>query len=291
MNSMTGYGISKVETDEYSINLEIKSVNGRFITTNIKAPKLEGSAEFESLISREIKSRFKRGSFDIYFSFGKTNLNQQVVLNEQLAEEYNTAIEKLKTTFSFQEKIGLKELLGFNDIFQKETVAFSYSSMMETLSKNLNEALNGLEEMRKTEGKVIETFFLQQLEEIKKQLVDIESLREKKVDGMKEKLLERVRKMFEDVQYDDNRIIQEVALIIDKSDIQEELTRLRAHVEHFVSFFKENSPGKKLEFLLQEMNREINTIGSKGNDFAIACNVAEVKSLLEAMREQVLNLE
>jgi len=181
--------------------------------------------------------------------------------------------------------------LQINDIFQKETISFSFAKEAEIIEGMLEEALNNLDEMRTTEGTELKKFFLGQLIKIEELVKEVEKHRSEKVGFVKEKLTERLEKLFSSLALDENRVIQEAAFLIDKGDIEEEVTRLKLHINHFRSFFEKETNGKKLEFLLQEMNREVNTIGSKGNDFGIAQTVAEMKSLLETIREQVLNVE
>ncbi len=289
---MTGFGFSQKESESFSILLEVKSVNGRHLNILAKLPKHEGHLELEREITALLKERFSRGSFEIYLSFHKHDAEGvRLKLNAPLLAEYERSLEELRLHFSIDEPLSMSDLLSLDHLFITETVSFSYHEHIGMLKEMAQEAFDAVEAMRKQEGGALSRFLLERLTAFEELLLSLLKIRSENIAGAEERLKKRVFALLGDSRYDENRLLQEVTLLIDKSDIQEEIARLKAHIEHFKLFLNAAKSGKKMEFLLQEINREVNTIGSKSLDAAIAALVVEMKAIVEGMREQVLNIE
>ncbi len=292
IKSMTGFGFSRRETELFSLLLEVKAVNGRHLNITAKLPKHEGHLEFERSVTALLKKHFRRGSFEIYLSFhqsdgGHTSLK----LNHTLLSEYTRVLEELRLHFNIEKSLCMGDLLVLNDIFISETVRFSYHENISLLEEMAEEAFAAVEAMRRHEGESLILFFKERLSVLDELLVSLIKQRQECVKSMEERLRKRISALLDDAVADENRLMQEVVFLIDKSDIQEEVARIRSHIDHFSGFLEASQTGKKMEFLLQEINREVNTIGSKSSDARTASLVVEMKSVVEGMREQVLNIE
>lgn len=290
MNSMTGYGKGIAERDGRKVTIEFKSVNHRFLDILFKLPR---NFQFvEDALRKLIGERITRGHVEVYLSYEDNRENKTTIsINEELAKAYLDARTTL-VKMGYDDNLGVAELLKIPDIV-KQTATEDDEEIIRTLVVEAGElALDGLIAMRRTEGKKL-------IEDLKNKLTVIESevqaiaTRAPLVASVyREKLIARVSEALQGSEIDEQRIAQEVTFFIDKSNIDEELTRLRGHIAHYAEIMEVDEPiGKKLDFLTQETNREVNTIGSKSNDAIITKSVLFLKNQVEMVREQVQNLE
>ncbi len=289
-HSMTGYGRAEAEGDGRRVTIEAKSVNHRFIDFNIK---INGRVfQLDDRIRKAVKARFHRGSFDITVSIASETGGCQVKVNEELMSGFMSAAESLAEKYGLKYPPSMGDLFQVKDLFTVNDPDWGVDRVWPLVETALGAALNQLTEMRKTEGGHI-------LEDMRKRFSHINSLVEQ-IGAASEKsaaerfvsLKERIAKLVEEVKLDETRIMQEAALLADKSDIAEELTRLSSHLKQSDSLMESGGPaGRKLEFLLQEIFREINTVGSKTTSTDVTRIVVDIKSELEKIREQAQNLE
>jgi len=291
--SMTGFGSAKSETEKYNIAVEISSVNKKNLDIRIGLSKEYLS--FENKIIDLAKKQVDRGSLSLQINIapgGDCNTSA-VEINHTLAKDIVAKFQLLGEELQISNDIGISSLItipGIISITQNNEKCFD--ELWELLEKVLLEAFRNLIEMRAKEGENLKTDLkdmLMQAGDIKKK---IDILAPKSIEEYKLKFLDRLSKIEEDVQVDEERIQQEIALFADKADITEELTRLDSHLNQMNQYLQENTPvGRPMDFLCQEILREINTIGSKANNLEITKQVLNAKALLESFREQVQNVE
>ncbi|OGU16068.1 MAG: YicC family protein [Ignavibacteria bacterium GWB2_35_12] len=290
IKSMTGF--SKTETKENGVNLavELKSLNGRYLEVSCKIPRSLSHKEFE--IREMLKSSISRGNIFISINI-ETNLAlKQNLINEEAAVEYFKALKRLKKKLNVQEPVRFNELLTFAANFYTKENGDNSELEWRIAKKTISNALKYLDRMRLNEGQQIIKDVLRRIKNISVVVDKVEKLGLKKIPDERERLRQRVAKLFESDEIDEHRIQMELVLLADKLDISEECVRLRSHIKFFYETLKSNEPiGRKLNFLIQEMNREVNTIGSKANDTEIAHLVVETKEDLERIREQIQNIE
>lgn len=293
IKSMTGYGTATVQTETgRSYTVEVKSVNHRYCDVNIKLP---GKLSFlEQEIKKQVKNRFDRGRFDLYISldeFGKET--KHVSFDKDLAAQYLEKLQDLGDHLGLEPRIDLFSLTRMPEVLQIEQAELDQSEARQQMTTILNEAFEQLEQMRVHEGQVLEQDITTYLEQIREIVSVITQRAQSTPEHYKAALEERIKRLVDNtIEIDQERLAQEIVLFCDKIDVSEELTRLNGHIDHFFHVFQsQDTIGRKLDFLIQEMNREINTIGSKSNNAAIAQYVVEVKAILEKIREQVQNIE
>lgn len=293
IKSMTGYGTATVQTETgRSYTIEIKSVNHRYCDVNVKLP---GKLSFlEQDIKKLVKDRFSRGRFDAYIAldeFGKET--KQVTFDKDLAAQYIEKLRELGAYLELEPRIDLFSLTRMPEVLKIEQAEIDQEEARNQINAILNEALEHLEQMRIHEGQVLERDITGHLKRIRTIVSVIGEQAKTTPEHYKVALEERVKRLINGVvEVDEERLAQEVVLFCDKIDVSEEITRLNGHVEHFLHLLSsQDAVGRKLDFLVQEMNREINTIGSKSNNADISQHVVEVKAVLEKIREQVQNVE
>ena len=290
--SMTGYGRAECQKDDYTYLAEIRSVNNRFIEINTRLPKAH--MDLEQPLKKLIKSYCSRGSINLSISIGNSNENTgewEVKPNLPLAEQYVTALQQIRDSLKLEGKIDLKSIVGIRDIVKIEPLAIDPANH-ELILNIATEALDSLQKMRKEEGINLQKDLEQRIDAIENHAAEIESWHPEVVKEYQNKLKERIKSLNEGMESDETRIAQETALLADRCDITEEITRLKSHLNQFKKFFNTNEPiGRKLEFITQEINREVNTVGSKSSNIKISNRVIEIKSELEKIREQVQNIE
>jgi len=289
---MTGYGRAECQKDDYTYLAEIRSVNNRFIEINARLPKAH--MDLEQPLKKLIKSYCSRGSINLSISIGNSNENTgewEVKPNLPLAEQYVTALQQIRDSLKLEGKIDLKSVVGIRDIVKIEPLAIDPENH-ELILNIATEALGSLQKMRKEEGINLQKDLEQRIDAIENHAAEIESWHPEVVKEYRNKLKERIKNLNEGMESDETRIAQETAFLADRCDITEEITRLRSHLNQFRNFFNTNEPiGRKLEFITQEINREVNTVGSKSSNIKISNRVIEIKSELEKIREQVQNIE
>ena len=289
IRSMTGFGRCKMSVNEYDINIEIKSVNHRYLDLNLRLPKYY--AFLEEKIREKISQTISRGKIEVSVYIKLINSDEkQIVLNEPLCDNYISVLNSLKEKLGTDDKIDIRLLSRFNDIFELEYKDADEEAVCENVLNVLSTCLEDFVLMREREGKRIEEDLTERLDKIERLGKIVEERAPMIVSEYREKLLARLKEVILNV--DEQRVIQEAAIYADKITTAEETVRLASHIKEFRSLIKKGGPiGKKLDFIVQEMNREVNTIGSKCNDFDTAKVVVELKSEIENIREQIQNIE
>jgi uncharacterized protein (TIGR00255 family) len=290
--SMTGFGRAESQEGDYTYQAEIRSVNNRFIEINTRLPK--AYVDLEQPLKKLIKLHCSRGSISLTISLANSNEGSgewDVRPNLSLATQYVDALNQIRDSLGLHGEIDLKSLVGLRDIIKIEPVALD-PAKKDLILNIATEALTSLQKMREEEGENLQKDLAHRIDAIENHAVEIESRHPEVIMEYQGKLNERIKTLNEGVGLDETRLAQEAALLADRSDITEEMTRLRSHLKQFRNFFNAKEPiGRKLEFITQEINREVNTTGSKSSDISISNRVIEMKSELEKIREQVQNIE
>lgn len=287
---MTGYGVGKVKAEDGESLVEIKSLNNKYCDINIK--NNFQSLEIEQKIEKLIKDSISRGKVNILVrveSYGLTE--ERIILNEDVADSCYKNLKTLKEKYELKDEIGIDSMLKFKDIFKivKEEESTKIWPLVE---KATNLALDSLLKMRVREGKVLIADIRKRVKKIQKLIDKIEKYSKSSPLDYKDKFLSKIKNMTDGLNVDEGRIELEAAIFAEKTDITEEITRLKSHLIQFDNLLNsEESVGRKMDFLTQEINREVNTIGSKTNDIEVTSLVVLVKSELEKTREQARNIE
>ena len=289
---MTGFSRYENQNDDLTCKVEIRSVNNRFIDINTRLPK--SLAPLELSLKKIVKAKCARGSFDITIVVeknGDTETNLEVTPNLPLATEYLNAFKKIQDGLSLKGTIDINTVLSQRDVVKTELKKVE-DSCEEIVMQTVDKALTHLIKMREEEGKNLEKDILNQINNIKTLGKSISTKQTVTVQQFQKKLNEKIQNLTSGIEINPDRIAQESALIADRCDITEELVRLESHLEQFNLLVDSHEPqGRKLEFLTQEINREVNTTGSKTIDLEVSKAVIEMKSCLEKIREQLANIE
>lgn len=291
IKSMTGYGRAETVQDGKNIVVEAKSVNHRFLEILLRIPSVLSPLEMD--FKKKVSERFKRGRIEVSIRLEGGNADVSTVsLNLDIARNYIDVLKRLKKEFNLQSPITLKTLAGFRDIFTPPAEFQLSPDFLSQVEKTFLESLNLLSNMRKDEGSALFQDMDVRLKIITEILENIKLRAPQVVIEYQQRLSERIKELTNGFELDESRLAQEVAIIAERSDITEEIVRMRSHISQFEEFLlSEGTEGRKIDFLLQEMNREINTIGSKVSDVEITRQVIEVKSELGKLREQAQNIE
>lgn len=291
IRSMTGYGRGESQGHGKEFVVEIKTVNHRYSDIFIKMPRQ--LSFLEDKIRDKVGKSLSRGKIDVYVSFEDySEDSKSVMLDEALAKAYIQAAELLKTKYNLKDDISVSLVSRFPDILKIEKVEDDQEELWELFKVALENALNSLVVMRENEGEELKSSVLEKCTYIESVLKEIKSRAPEVVKEYKNKLENRIKELLEQQTIDENRLATEVAIFADRCSIDEEIVRLGSHINQLRETLALSQPvGRKLDFLVQEMNREINTIGSKANDLVIARHVVELKSELEKIREQIQNIE
>lgn len=288
---MTGFGRGKYEKDGRFYTLEIKSVNHKYNDISIRMPRFLNG--FEDKIRKRIAENISRGKVDVFVNFENySSQGNQIHFNIELAKEYVKGLENLAKQTGIEYDIKLIDLAKMPEILKVEEEENEELIGTELLIA-LEEALQNFVEMRQYEGQKLAEDMKKRIVLIEEKIQEIEKFSSTLVNEYMEKLEARVKELMKPQMVDENRLAQEIVIFSDKSSIEEELTRLHSHIQQFQDFLERGiSPiGKKMDFLIQEMNREVNTIGSKANCLEITNCVIELKTEIENIREQVQNIE
>lgn len=289
MNSMTGYGKGVAESAGRKVGVEIKSVNHRFLDMNIKLPRTLGFAE--DIIRSEVKGAITRGHLDIYVNYERES-GGKISMDEQLARDYCTMAAKAAMKFSITNDLSVSALFRMPEVVVVKEEDEDEEAVGKLVEQAVREALNGLSVMRAREGEMLMRDFSEKLANISAFVDEVEKLAPVTVEEHKNRMRERITEMLGDVAFDEARLMNEAAFFADKVAVDEEIARLRSHIAHFRDICAAGGAlGKKLDFIVQEMNRETNTIGSKCSDSKIAQCVISAKCEIEKVREQVQNVE
>jgi uncharacterized protein (TIGR00255 family) len=291
IKSMTGYGRAETIQEGRNIIVEAKSVNHRFLEISLRTPP--SLLPLEMAFKKKINERFKRGRIEVFIKLeGEPADVSKVSLNLEIARNYFDVLNRLKSELGLESPISLKTLAGFRDIFTPPVETQLRSEFLNHIEKTFLDALAILSGMRQDEGLAMFQDMNMRLKEISEIMEAIKLYAPQVVSEYQKRLSERVKELTEGRTIDETRLAQEVALMAERSDITEEIVRMHSHISQFEALLRsDGTEGKKIDFLLQEMNREINTIGSKVSDVDITRQVIEVKSELGKLREQALNIE
>lgn len=289
--SMTGFGRGEATADGKVWLAEIRCVNNRFLDLKIKLPRRY--AQLEERIKQKISSCHQRGRVDLLLSVsGDFSDQQKVSVNLGLAREYHDALSQLTDELSLDGSGKLALLAHYPDIIVREQAEEDIEQVWPLLDTALTVAIEQCEVMRQTEGVALQQDIAERIVSFEKTVDSVEAALPQILVTRRQKLEERLEKLLGGVQLDPQRLAQEVAILADKSDVTEELVRLRSHIQQFQSSLAEDGAvGRKLDFLIQEFLREVNTLASKINDANIAHLTVELKGELEKIREQVQNIE
>lgn len=291
IRSMTGYGRGSNDAGGRSFNVEIKSVNNRYLDVYIRLPR--GINALEDRVRKYVASKVYRGKIDVYINQEKFGEDDVVVnVDENVAAAYYNALKTLNERFGLNENITLSHLINYPDVVSMEKKEEDIEAIWVILVKALDNAIELFLEMRSSEGAKLGEDIKERCQLIYNRVEEIENRSSGVVDEFREKIKARITEYLKEVEIDEARLLNEVAFFADKSSITEEIVRLKSHIAQLESTLTDkNTIGRKLDFLIQEMNREINTIGSKANDLYITNIVVDVKSELEKVREQIQNIE
>ena len=290
--SMTGFGRGECSNENYHLKIEIKTVNHRYNDISIKMPRHMNYAE-ESM-KKIVKEKISRGKVDVYVNLEYIDgapIDIKADLN--LARSYKDTLEEINRELSLSGDIRINNVLSLSDIIKTERKEIDEESLWEVVEGSLNMAVDDIMSMKAREGVELEKDMISHLKEIETILNLVEKRSPVVVTEYKEKLNVRINDLLDkDINVDEEKLSQEVAYFADKSNINEEIIRLKSHIKQFEKILaEEETVGRKLDFLIQEMNREINTIGSKANDIEISTSVVNIKAEIEQIREQVQNVE
>lgn len=292
IKSMTGFGRCELTEGERKFMVEMKSVNHRYLDTNIRMPKKLNF--FETSIRSLLKQSIQRGKVDIFITYEDFSENQVALkYNEALAQEYLSYFKKMSETFSLENDIRVSALSRYPEVLTMEEQAPDEEELWKGLKKTLEGAVAQFVETRTLEGENLKKDLTQKLDAMLQLVAMIEERSPKILSEYREKLETKVRELLTDTQMEDSRIAAEVVVFADKICTDEEVVRLKSHVEHMKETLlsDENGIGRKLDFIAQEMNREANTILSKANDLEVSNIGIELKTEIEKVREQIQNIE
>jgi uncharacterized protein (TIGR00255 family) len=291
IRSMTGYGSAELERDGQRLSAEIRSVNHRYCEVSLRAPKVVSA--FEDQIRLLIQERYSRGKISLSITWsGAGDEGEVLKLNEAVADRYVAALEQLRKRYQLSSGVDVHTLAALPDLFTWEHTALSDEETWHLVKTLVSQSCDNMESMKAREGESLSRDFEHRLKVVRAQLDLISERAPLRPHEAKERLMSRLNQLLGDVEMDPIRIAQEVALMVDRLDCTEECVRLAAHIDQFRSLIEgPELAGRKLNFLLQEMNREANTIGAKSNDVEMTRAVIVVKEEIERLREQVQNIE
>lgn len=288
--SMTGYGKGIVESGNYTVEAEIKSLNSRYFELSIRLPKSIAYKEFE--IREKVKKRISRGKVFISISINTdSSQNGKIQLNKDGLKEAVTIIKEIKKQAKLKDKISVEKILTLKDLFLK-TEENGADEHFDNIVNALNSAIDDFEKMKKLEGKELEKDLRKRLAMILDSVTQVENMNPDAIKSYYEKLRQKAKELTEDLAENPDRLNMELALLTEKYDVTEECVRLRSHLKLFENALdNESEPGRKLNFISQEINREANTINSKSVSSEISHLGIQIKEELEKIREQIQNIE
>ena len=291
IRSMTGYGSAEIERDGQRLAAEVRSVNHRFCEVSIRAPKLV--SPFEDQVRQLIQDRFARGKINLTITWsGVGDTGETLKVNDAVADQYVQLLGRLRERYHLDSGLDLRTLAGLPDVFTWEHTALSDEETWGLLENLVNRACDNMNTMKGREGEALARDFEKRLDMIRAELDRIAERAPLRPQDALDRLMCRLTPLLADIEMDPVLIAQEMALMADRLDCTEECVRLSAHIDQYRSLIEAKElAGRKLNFLLQEMNREANTIGSKANDVEMARAVIVIKEELERLREQVQNVE
>ena len=292
IRSMTGYGKQNLSVEGREYQIEIKSVNHRYLDINVKIPK--AISYLEETIKKEISNKIKRGKIDVFVSFeNNSEEGRKIEINKQLAKLYIEQLKELAQEEKIESNIEVMDIAKIPDVLTIK-VDEENSKIKDEIKQVTQGAVTRILEMKNIEGEKISQDLLQRIRNIQSKIVEISAKSTGLIEEYVVKLEKRVKELLKNDEVDKSRLAQEVVIYADKCSIEEEITRLKSHIfqfENLISNNQDGAIGKKLDFIIQEMNRETNTIGSKANNLEITNGVIDIKTEIEDIREQVQNIE
>lgn len=291
MNSMTGYGLFEKKCEDFYIKVEMKSVNNRYLDMNVRMP---GSIMYaEEAVRSFIKSKIKRGKVDIFINFEYLDSSQvEIDIDYELLNKYISISKELEENYGLSSDLSFSKIMKDSNIVKAQKADFDGDYIKEELLKVLDGAAKDFLKSRAFEGEKIREDFKVKLDEVERLTYFVEERAPISLKENENRLRERVAEFLQLSEVNEDRILTEIAIMLDKLSIDEEITRLKIHIQNFNDIINEEGPiGRKLDFLIQELNREANTIGSKSNDIEITSAVVMLKSEIEKLREQAQNVE
>ncbi len=291
IKSMTGFGRCEIAENSRKFAVEMKAVNHRYLDVNIKLPKALNF--FESSIRSELKNYIARGKVDVFITYEDlSEKTSSVRYNKELAGEYLAYLRQMAEDFGLEQDIQVTALSKYPEVFTMEESGLDEEELWKSLQKAVQGAAQMLADTRITEGEHLKDDLVEKLDAMLKRVEFIEERSPQLLTEYRKKLEDRVRELLQDAAVDEGRLLTEVTIFADKVCVDEELVRLRSHIETTRSSLLEGgSIGRKLDFIAQEMNREANTILSKANDLDISNCAIELKTEIEKIREQIQNIE
>ena len=292
IRSMTGYGKQNLSIEGREYQIEIKSVNHRYLDINVKIPK--AISYLEETIKKEISNKIKRGKIDVFVSFeNNSEEGRKIEINKQLAKLYIEQLKELAQEEKIESNIEVMDIAKIPDVLTIK-VDEENSKIKDEIKQVTQGAVTRILEMKNIEGEKSSQDLLQRIRNIQSKIVEISAKSTGLIEEYVVKLEKRVKELLKNDEVDKSRLAQEVVIYADKCSIEEEITRLKSHIfqfENLISNNQDGAIGKKLDFIIQEMNRETNTIGSKANNLEITNGVIDIKTEIEDIREQVQNIE
>lgn len=291
IRSMTGFGRGEATVDGRDITVEIKSVNHRYFEFNCRTTR--GFGFLEEKLKSYIKERVSRGKIDMFVSLSQKEDTEAIVkINPSLARGYINALKKLSDEYGVKDDISVSTVSSYSDIFQVHKAPEDEEEVWNAVKPVLDTALNNFITMRETEGEKMKADVMSRAKHILSIVDEIESRSPERVKEYEARLKERIEELLGSADYDEQRVITEVAIFADKVAVDEETVRLRSHFDQLKNLMdSDGEVGRKLDFIIQEMNREANTIGSKANDSNLSHMVVDIKAEIEKIREQIQNIE
>ena len=287
---MTGYGKANLSKEKREYQVEIKSVNHRYLDISVKMPRVLSYLEEE--VKKEISSKVKRGKIDVFITFENNSTEgKEIKINTEVAKIYINELKKLAEQEGILANIEVTEISKLPDVLSIQNKQEDETIKNELLEA-VSQATEKLVQMRAVEGGKIAEDLLKRIERIQEKVKEISALSTGLIEEYVVKLEGRIKEILKNQEIDEARLAQEVVIYADKCSVEEEVTRLKSHISQFEKLLNTEEPiGKKLDFIIQEMNRETNTIGSKANNLEITNDVIDVKTELENIREQIQNVE
>ncbi len=291
LKSMTAFGRGSGEIPHGLLTVEIKSLNHRYLDISLRLSKKY--VVFEEQIKKKLASQFSRGRIELLLQVnGEVPRVQNLELDMELADAYYKILEHLKEKFNLEGKVDLSLMASFKDLILSKETEIDIQKDWKIIEEVLNEAMNRMEQMRIEEGRTLAADLVKRLDLVSSLGDDIQNYIPAAIRQYSDKLRDRIANLVEDTKVDEARLAQEIAIMADRSDVTEELVRLESHIDQFRRLIDAGKAiGRRLDFLIQEMYREVNTIGSKAGDAFISHKVVDMKYELEKIREQVQNIE
>ena len=291
MKRMTGYGRARQVLHGRTVTVELRAVNHRYLDCTVKAPRQFGF--LDDAVKKAAAARIARGKTEIYVSVETDEGGDlSVTVNHALAERYLTALRELSEKYGLRDDVTVMSLAKMPDVLGSERIEQDADELTQDVLTVFSEACDGFDQMREREGEKLAEDVRSRAAVIETLVTEVEKRSPERVAEYREKLLARMREVLEGTDVDETRIVTEAAIYADKTAVDEETVRLRSHLQQLDGMLNEEKPvGRKLDFLVQEMNREANTIGSKANDVSMAQTVVNINSEIEKIREQIQNIE